>query len=112
MARMPVVMIIGHGMVVFRDPNGIRPLVLGKRDIDDNRTEYMVASESVALDTLGFEFLGVMSLLAKRIYITEEGQLFTRQCADNPVSNPCLFEYVYFARPTRSSTKFPFTARV
>ncbi len=50
-------MIIGHGMVAFRDPNGIRPLVLGKRDIDENRTEYMVASESVALDTLGFDFL-------------------------------------------------------
>ena len=52
-----VAMIIGHGMVAFRDPNGIRPLVLGKRDVGDGRTEYMVASESVALDTLGFEFL-------------------------------------------------------
>lgn len=50
-------MIIGHGMVAFRDPNGIRPLVLGKRDLGDGRSEYMVASESVALDTLGFEFL-------------------------------------------------------
>ncbi len=91
-------MIIGHGMVAFRDPNGIRPLVLGKRDIDENRTEYMVASESVALDTLGFEFLRDVAP-CEAIYITEEGQLFTRQCADNPVSNPCLFEYVYFARP-------------
>ncbi|MGC5209733.1 amidophosphoribosyltransferase, partial [Escherichia coli] len=52
-----VAMIIGQGMVAFRDPNGIRPLVLGKRDIDENRAEYMVASESVALDTLGFDFL-------------------------------------------------------
>ncbi len=103
-------MIIGHGMVAFRDPNGIRPLVLGKRDIDENRTEYMVASESVALDTLGFDFLRDVAP-GEAIYITEEGQLFTRQCADNPVSNPCLFEYVYFARRTRSSTKFPFTAR-
>ena len=90
-------MIIGHGMVAFRDPNGIRPLVLGKRDIDENRTEYMVASESVALDTLGFDFLRDVAP-GEAIYITEEGQLFTRQCADNPVSNPCLFEYVYFAR--------------
>ena len=104
-------MIIGHGMVAFRDPNGIRPLVLGKRDIDDNRTEYMVASESVALDTLGFEFLRDVAP-GEAIYITEEGQLFTRQCADNPVSNPCLFEYVYLLARTRSSTKFPFTARV
>ena len=93
-----VAMIIGHGMVAFRDPNGIRPLVLGKRDIDENRTEYMVASESVALDTLGFDFLRDVAP-GEAIYITEEGQLFTRQCADNPVSNPCLFEYVYFARP-------------
>lgn len=58
-------MIIGHGMVAFRDPNGIRPLVMGKRDIGDGRTEYMVASESVALDTLGFEFLRDVAL-AKR----------------------------------------------
>jgi amidophosphoribosyltransferase len=93
-----VAMIIGHGMVAFRDPNGIRPLVLGKRDLGDGRTEYMVASESVALDTLGFEFLRDVAP-GEAVYITEKGQLFTRQCADNPVSNPCLFEYVYFARP-------------
>ena len=107
-----VVMIIGHGMVAFRDPNGIRPLVLGKRDIDDNRTEYMVASESVALDTLGFEFLRDVAP-GEAIYITEEGQLFTRQCADNPVSNPCLFEYVYFARPDSFIDKISvYSARV
>ncbi len=104
-----VAMIIGHGMVAFRDPNGIRPLVLGKRDVGDGRTEYMVASESVALDTLGFEFLRDVAP-GEAVYITEKGQLFTRQCADNPVSNPCLFEYVYFAVRTRLSTKFPSTA--
>nr|VUD29224.1 Amidophosphoribosyltransferase [Raoultella sp. NCTC 9187] len=59
------------------------------------RTEYMVASESVALDTLGFEFLRDVAP-GEAVYITEKGQLFTRQCAENPVSNPCLFEYVYF----------------
>jgi amidophosphoribosyltransferase len=105
-------MIIGHGMVAFRDPNGIRPLVLGKRDLGDGRTEYMVASESVALDTLGFEFLRDVAP-GEAVYITEKGQLFTRQCADNPVSNPCLFEYVYFARPDSFIDKISvYSARV
>ena len=107
-----VAMIIGHGMVAFRDPNGIRPLVLGKRDLGDGRTEYMVASESVALDTLGFEFLRDVAP-GEAVYITEKGQLFTRQCADNPVSNPCLFEYVYFARPDSFIDKISvYSARV
>ncbi|MBT0720508.1 amidophosphoribosyltransferase [Tatumella sp. TA1] len=93
-----VAMLIGHGMIAFRDPNGIRPLVLGKRQLPDGRTEYMVASESVALDTLGFEFIRDV-LAGEAVYITEQGELFTRQCADEPKNNPCLFEYVYFARP-------------
>ncbi|PHM26600.1 amidophosphoribosyltransferase [Xenorhabdus budapestensis] len=93
-----VAMIIGHGLVAFRDPNGIRPLVLGKRTLADGRSEYMVASESVALDTLGFEFLRDVAS-GEAIYITEQGQLFTRQCADHPSLTPCLFEFVYLARP-------------
>ncbi|CDG88345.1 amidophosphoribosyltransferase [Xenorhabdus bovienii] len=93
-----VALIIGHGLVAFRDPNGIRPLVLGKRTLEDGRNEYMVASESVALDTLGFEFLRDVAS-GEAIYITEKGQLFTRQCAENPALTPCLFEFVYFARP-------------
>lgn len=93
-----VAMLIGHGMIAFRDPNGIRPLVLGKRQLPDGRAEYMVASESVALDTLGFEFIRDV-LAGEAVYITEQGELFTRQCADEPKNNPCLFEYVYFARP-------------
>ncbi|PHM70053.1 amidophosphoribosyltransferase [Xenorhabdus kozodoii] len=93
-----VAMIIGHGVVAFRDPHGIRPLVLGKRTLEDGRNEYMVASESVALDTLGFEFLRDVAS-GEAIYITENGQLFTRQCAENPSLTPCLFEFVYFARP-------------
>lgn len=93
-----VAMLIGHGMIAFRDPNGIRPLVLGKRQLPDGRNEYMVASESVALDTLGFEFIRDV-VAGEAVYITEQGELFTRQCADAPKNNPCLFEYVYFARP-------------
>lgn len=92
-----VVMIIGHGLLAFRDPNGIRPLVLGKRQLKDGCNEYMVASESVALDTLGFKFLRDVAP-GEALYINEKGQLFTRQCAKNPKTHPCLFEYVYFAR--------------
>lgn len=93
-----VAMIIGHGLVAFRDPFGIRPLVLGKRTLEDGQNEYMVASESVALDTLGFEFLRDVAP-GEAIYITEQGQLFSRQCAENPQLTPCLFEFVYLARP-------------
>ncbi|KUI99848.1 amidophosphoribosyltransferase [Vibrio sp. MEBiC08052] len=92
-----VAMIIGHGMIAFRDPNGIRPLCLGKRDVD-GRTEYMVASESVALDAVGFEFMRDVAP-GEAIYVTFEGELYTHQCADNPQLNPCIFEFVYFARP-------------
>ena len=107
-----VAMIIGHGMVAFRDPNGIRPLVMGKRELDGGRTEYMVASESVALDTLGFEFLRDVAP-GEAVYITVKGQLYTRQCAENPRNNPCLFEYVYFARPDSFLDKISvYSARV
>lgn len=85
--------------------------MLGKRDVGDGRTEYMVASESVALDTLGFEFLRDVAP-GEAIYITEKGQLFTRQCADNPVSNPvCLSTFILLAR-TPLSTRSPSTALV
>ncbi|MEN2840790.1 Amidophosphoribosyltransferase [Mannheimia haemolytica] len=92
-----IAMIIGHGMVAFRDPFGIRPLVLGKREIE-GKTEYMFASESVALDVVGFEFVRDV-LPGEAIYVTYDGQLHSQICADNPKLNPCIFEYVYFARP-------------
>lgn len=104
-------MIIGHGMVAFRDPNGIRPLCLGKRIVGD-RTEYMVASESVALDAVGFSFMRDIAP-GEAIYATFDGQLFTQQCAQNPVLNPCIFEYVYFARPDSFIDKISvYSARV
>ncbi|MFT6267286.1 MAG: amidophosphoribosyltransferase [Alphaproteobacteria bacterium] len=92
-----VAAIIGYGMVAFRDPNGIRPLVLGKRTTSLG-DEYMVASESVALDAVGFDFIRDVAP-GEAIYVTEEGQLFTKLCAPKATLNPCIFEFVYFARP-------------
>ena len=92
-----VAVIIGQGMVAFRDPHGIRPLVLGKRTtlLGD---EYMVASESVALDSVGFTFIRDVAP-GEAIYVTESGKLHTQQCAEVSSCNPCIFEFVYFARP-------------
>jgi amidophosphoribosyltransferase len=92
-----VAAIIGYGLVAFRDPNGIRPLVLGKRTtlLGD---EYMVASESVALDSVGFEFIRDVAP-GEAVYITEAGELFTKLCSPTAQIHPCIFEFVYFARP-------------
>ncbi|MGR5360409.1 amidophosphoribosyltransferase [Vibrio mediterranei] len=104
-------MIIGHGMIAFRDPNSIRPLCLGKRVVE-GKTEYMVASESVALDAVGFDFVRDVAP-GEAIYVTFDGELFTRQCADNPSLNPCIFEFVYFARPDSFIDKISvYSARV
>jgi amidophosphoribosyltransferase len=92
-----VAQIAGYGVLAFRDPFGIRPLVLGKRDTDGAR-EYLVASESVALQGMGFDLLRDVAP-GEAIFIDEDSQLHTRQCAENPVLNPCIFEYVYLARP-------------
>lgn len=92
-----VAMIIGHGLLAFRDPNGIRPLVLGQRETEQG-TEYMVASESVALDIDGFKLVRDVAP-GEAIYITESGELHTQQCHPDPKCVPCIFEYVYFARP-------------
>jgi amidophosphoribosyltransferase len=92
-----VAAIIGNGMVAFRDPFGIRPLVLGKRQTEHG-DEYMVASESVALDSVGFNFVRDVAP-GEAVYVNQKGELFTKQCAKNPSCNPCIFEFVYFARP-------------
>ena len=92
-----VAMISGKGIVAFRDPYGIRPVVYGKRETEHG-PEYMVASESVALDALGFELQRDL-LPGEAIYIDQNGHLYSRQCAENPVYSPCIFEFVYFVRP-------------
>ncbi len=92
-----VVLIVGYGIVGFRDPYGIRPVVFGKRDADTG-TEYMIASESVALDSLGFARIRDIAP-GEAVAIDMQGTLHTQQCADNAVYNPCIFEYVYLARP-------------
>ncbi len=92
-----VAMIPGYGVIAFRDPYGIRPAVFGARDTADG-SELMVASESVALDTLGFELIRDVEP-GEAVIFTFDGKLHTRQCAENPVKSPCIFEFVYFARP-------------
>ena len=92
-----VAMITGQGIVAFRDPHGIRPVVFGKRETAQG-TDYMAASESVALDALGYELIADIAP-GEAVFITLDGQIHTRQCAENPVISPCIFEYVYLARP-------------
>ena len=92
-----VAMITRDGIVGFRDPNGIRPLVFGKRETELG-TDYMLASESVALVTQGYEVVRDIEP-GEAIFITHDGQVHTKQCAENPTYNSCIFEYVYFARP-------------
>lgn len=92
-----VAMVVGKGILAIRDPFGIRPLVYGvrKTELGD---DYMVASESVALQAQGFELVRDVAP-GEAIFISESGELFSKQCAENPILSPCIFEYVYFARP-------------
>jgi amidophosphoribosyltransferase len=92
-----VAMIIGHGIVAFRDPNGIRPIVVGERETNSG-TEYMVASESVALATLGFKKVRDLRP-GEAVFITNDGQIRSRQYSGETSYSPCIFEFVYFARP-------------
>lgn len=92
-----VAMIAGVGMLAFRDPYGIRPVVIGKRETEKG-TDYIIASESVAVDTLDFKLMRDIAP-GECVFIDMEGTMHSQQCAENPVLSPCLFEYVYFARP-------------
>jgi amidophosphoribosyltransferase len=92
-----VSMIAGYGMLAFRDPFGIRPLIIGVHDAADG-PEYLVASESVALEPLGFRVLRDVEP-GEAIFVDHAGRFHARQCAEHPSLNPCIFEYVYLARP-------------
>jgi len=92
-----VAMIAGYGVLAFRDPYGIRPAVIGIHETPSG-PEYMVASESVALDALGFRVLRDIAP-GEAVFIDEDGQFFSQQCAQSAALNPCIFEFVYLARP-------------
>jgi amidophosphoribosyltransferase len=92
-----VAMISGYGLLAFRDPFGIRPLIIGRNDTPAG-AEYMVASESVAIDTLGFKLLRDVEP-GEAVLIRTDGHFESRQCADKILHAPCMFEFVYLARP-------------
>src|SRR3546814_1328795 len=92
-----IAQIASYGIVAFRDPYGIRPLCLGSMETDQG-VEWMVASESVALTGCGYTLVRDVEP-GEAIFIEMDGKLSSRQCADHPSLTPCVFEYVYFARP-------------
>jgi amidophosphoribosyltransferase len=93
-----VAMITGFGIIGFRDPYGIRPLVFGERVTETGKKDYLIASESVALDVLGFKLIRDVGP-GEAIIIEKNGAVHARQCAEITLPSPCIFEYVYFARP-------------
>lgn len=93
-----VACIAGHGMIAFRDPHGIRPLCIGSNIAQDGTTEYMFASESVVLEGSEFTLLGDVAP-GEAVWVDELGKIHKRQCAEKAELNPCIFEYVYLARP-------------
>jgi amidophosphoribosyltransferase len=92
-----IALIAGHGLLAFRDPYGIRPLCFGEVTTEGRR-EFMVASESVALEGTGHRLVRDVAP-GEALYIDLQGHMHTRQCAESPSLNPCMFEYVYLARP-------------
>ena len=93
-----IALITGFGVVGFRDPHGIRPLVIGRRRRANDGYDYMLASESVAVEASGYELMRDVEP-GEAVIIDHKGELFTKQCAPALGIAPCLFEYVYFARP-------------
>ncbi len=93
-----VALITGYGVVAFRDPHGIRPLVYGSRVTELGEKEYMVASESAALDISGYTLERDIAP-GEAIFINKDNKLFTKCCSKKAKKSPCLFEYVYLSRP-------------
>jgi len=92
-----VAMVAGFGLLAFRDPNGIRPLVVGRMQTEAG-PEYIIASESVAVEALGFQVLRDVDP-GEAVLVTQNGELLSQHCATQAPFTPCIFEYVYFARP-------------
>ena len=93
-----VIMINGVGIVGFRDPFGIRPLIVGSKERDLIGKDYMIASESTVLDSLGYEVIDDV-MAGSAVFISSDGKMETESCINNPIPTPCIFEYVYLARP-------------
>ncbi|RFA10588.1 amidophosphoribosyltransferase [Subtercola boreus] len=93
-----IAMIAGHGLLAFRDPFGIRPLTLGKRVLESGRDEWVVASESLVMESLGYEVVRDVAP-GEAVFITMGGELISKQCAPDARLVPCSFEFVYLARP-------------
>jgi amidophosphoribosyltransferase len=93
-----IAMIAGYGLLAFRDPFGIRPLVLGRRSRGFLETEWVVASESLVLESGGYDFVRDIEP-GEAVFIAVDGEMTSKQCAKNPRLVPCSFEYVYLARP-------------
>jgi amidophosphoribosyltransferase len=93
-----IALIAGHGLLAFRDPFGIRPLILGKRSAGLVGDEWIVASESLVLESAGYEVVRDIAP-GEAAFITRGGEMVSKQCAANPRLIPCSFEYVYLARP-------------
>ena len=97
-----IAVIAGYGLLAFRDPFGIRPLILGRRPSTvagaEGRDEWVVTSESLVLENADYEVVREVEP-GEAIFITNEGELHSRQCAKDATLAPCAFEYVYLARP-------------
>ena len=99
-----IILIAGYGLLAFRDPHGIRPLSLGSRVNEDNKEEYIIASETVVLDGLGFNLVNDIAP-GEAVFISHDGEVTRQQCAKKSQLSPCLFEFVYLSRPDSVMSK-------